>query len=130
MSEIRISKRVLSEQVESGMKRDELAKHYGIPEAQMAKALKAAGLTIRRFHKPMFELVDDLEEEETVAVEEEACTEEVQETTTEAVQETAVEETVADAPVEETVAEEVTTERSEAFPPIGEAASTGDALWR
>lgn len=71
---------VLTEQVEKGMKRKELAEYYGLSEVQMAKALKEAGLKIRRFHAPKFELL----KEETVSSEaakevvaEEASTEEV-----------------------------------------------------
>ena len=53
----------LKEQVEEGMKRKELAEYYGIAEVQMAKALKSAGLRIRKFHLPSFEIVAEEEED-------------------------------------------------------------------
>lgn len=52
----------LKEQVEEGMKRKELAEYYGIAEVQMAKALKSAGLRIRKFHLPSFEIVTEEDE--------------------------------------------------------------------
>ena len=45
--------------VNEGKKRNEIAAYYGLKEAQVAKLLKAAGLKIRKFHLPTFELVDD-----------------------------------------------------------------------
>ena len=59
---VKISLATLKKQVEEGMKRKELAEYYGIPETQMAKALKSAGLKIRKFHNPAFELVNEAEE--------------------------------------------------------------------
>ena len=56
---VKISVSTLKKQVEEGMKRKALAEYYGIPELQMAKVLKQAGLKIRKFHAPAFELVDD-----------------------------------------------------------------------
>ena len=56
---VKITVSALKEQVHNGMKRKELAEYYGISEMQMAKALKAAGLTIRKFHAPSFELVEE-----------------------------------------------------------------------
>lgn len=56
---VRISLELLTKQVEEGMKRKELAEYYGLPEMQMAKALKQAGLKIRRFHAPKFEFVEE-----------------------------------------------------------------------
>lgn len=56
---IQIVKEVLAEQVNEGMKMDELAAHYSLPVAQMKKALKACGLKIRRFHKPKFEIISN-----------------------------------------------------------------------
>lgn len=53
----------LKEQVEEGMKRKELAEYYGIPEMQMGKALKSAGLKIRKFHLPSFEIITEEEME-------------------------------------------------------------------
>lgn len=56
---VEINKGVLIQQVDAGMKKKDLAKHYGISELQMTKALKQAGLTIRKFHHAKFKLVDD-----------------------------------------------------------------------
>ena len=49
----------LREKVQNGAKRKALAEYYGISEVQMAKALKSAGLKIRNFHAPAFEIVSD-----------------------------------------------------------------------
>lgn len=62
---VKITLAVLRKQVEDGMKRKELSEYYGIPEVQMAKALKSAGLKIRKFHGPAFQLVDEEEPEIT-----------------------------------------------------------------
>lgn len=56
---VEINKTILTQQVDAGMKKKELAKHYGISELQMGKALKEAGLTIRKFHHAKFKLVED-----------------------------------------------------------------------
>lgn len=48
---------VLKQQVDAGMKKDALAKHYGLPMTQMTKALQQAGLKIRKFHNAKFVLV-------------------------------------------------------------------------
>ena len=53
---------VLKKQVEEGMKKDELAKFYGLPVMQMTKLLKSAGLEIRKFRRPSFVLINDTEE--------------------------------------------------------------------
>ena len=58
----------LKEQVEEGMKRKELAEYYGIAELQMAKALKAAGLKIRKFHLPSFEIVAEEEDKRQMEI--------------------------------------------------------------
>ena len=88
--EIKLS--VLTEQVNEGWKRAALAEHYGLPETQMAQVLRDAGLKIRKFHAPKYQLVDDTVDnteevgedinvvsneitEETVEVREEATTE-------------------------------------------------------
>ena len=89
---VEIKKSVLTQQVEEGWKRKALAEHYGLPEAQMAQVLKNAGLKIRKFHAPKYQLVDDTVDnteevgedinvvnnevsEETVEVKEEVSTE-------------------------------------------------------
>lgn len=73
---IEINLETLTEQVNvKGMKKAELAKHYGLPVTQMTKALKDAGLKIRKFHNPSFVLVTGTvpaPETETAKVEEEA----------------------------------------------------------
>lgn len=79
---VKIDPVVLKQQVEDGMKKDVLAKHYGISVLQMGKALKAQGLKIRKFHAPAFEFVTS-EEAVTETVEEvitDSKTEEVEET--------------------------------------------------
>ena len=58
----------LKEQVEEGMKRKELAEYYGIAELQMAKALKSAGLKIRKFHLPSFEIVAEEEDKRQMEI--------------------------------------------------------------
>lgn len=58
-----VKKSELTAMVNEGKKRNEIAAHYGLKEAQVVKLLKAAGLKIRKFHLPTFELVDDTAEE-------------------------------------------------------------------
>lgn len=65
---VRIILSKLKEQVEEGMKRKELAEYYGISEVQMAKALKSAGLRIRKFHLPSFEIVEEEEDERQMKI--------------------------------------------------------------
>ena len=60
---VEIKKSILTQQVEEGWKRAALAEHYGLPEAQMAQVLRDAGLRIRKFHAPKYQLVDDTTEE-------------------------------------------------------------------
>lgn len=72
-----VKKSELTAMVNEGKKRNEIAAHYGLKEAQVAKLLKAAGLKIRKFHLPTFELVDDIEVGETIQVTVEATAEEV-----------------------------------------------------
>ena len=59
----KVKKSELTAMVNEGKKRNEIAAYYGLKEAQVAKLLKAAGLKIRKFHLPTFELVDDTVEE-------------------------------------------------------------------
>lgn len=110
---VKISLATLKKQVEEGMKRKELAEYYGIPETQMAKALKSAGLKIRKFHNPAFELVMEAEEtqvEEAVGVKE---TIEVPPFWEDTVEDTAVEEPVFE--TEETEEVDNSPEISESF---------------
>ena len=58
-----IKKSILSAQVEGGMKKAALAAYYELPVAQITKVLKDAGLTIRKFHAPKYELEDDMTED-------------------------------------------------------------------
>ena len=85
---VEIKKSILVQQVQDGWKRKALAEHYGLPEAQMAQVLRDAGLQIRKFHAPKYQLVDD-----TIEVVEEVTGEDVNETLVESV----VEETPAEA---------------------------------
>lgn len=63
MSAVQIVPSVLRKQVEEGWKLKPLAEHYNLPVAQMKKALKALDLTIRKFHAPKFEFVEENTEE-------------------------------------------------------------------
>lgn len=49
----------LTADVNSGMKKDALCEKYGLNKAQMTGLLRKAGLKIRKFHAPKFELVID-----------------------------------------------------------------------
>lgn len=51
---IEIDPTVLAEQVQKGMKKKELAAHYGLSVVKMGEALKQCGLKIRQFHAPKF----------------------------------------------------------------------------
>ncbi len=53
-----VSKAELTAMVDSGSKKDQIAKYYGLNVAQTTKLLKSAGLTIRKFHAPAFTLID------------------------------------------------------------------------
>ena len=65
---VEIKKSILAQQIQDGWKRKALAEHYGLPEAQMAQVLRDAGLQIRKFHAPKYQLVDDTDPEESVEV--------------------------------------------------------------
>lgn len=65
---IEIKKSILAQQVQDGWKRKALAEHYGLPETQMAQVLRNAGLKIRKFHAPKYQLVDDTEDETTEGI--------------------------------------------------------------
>ena len=84
---VEIKKSVLAQQVQEGWKRKALAEHYGLPETQMAAVLKQAGLKIRKFHAPKYQLVDD-------------TTEDTEEVTGEDVNETLIESVVEELPAE------------------------------
>ena len=65
---VEIKKSILVQQVQDGWKRKALAEHYGLPETQMAQVLRNAGLKIRKFHAPKYQLVDDTNSEELVEI--------------------------------------------------------------
>lgn len=77
---IQIKKSVLAQQVEQGMKKDELATHYGVKVSEMTRILKQANLKIRKFHLPTYQFIDDtaIEVVETQEVTEEAIAETVE----------------------------------------------------
>lgn len=58
----RISLVELTTKVNEGWKKKALAEYYELPVMQMTKVLQMAGLQIRKFHEPKFELVNDLNE--------------------------------------------------------------------
>lgn len=84
---VEIKKSILTQQVQDGWKRSALAEHYGLPETQMAAVLKQAGLKIRKFHAPKYQLVDD-------------TIENIEEVTGEDVNETLIESVVEELPAE------------------------------
>lgn len=55
---IQVSKAALTKLVEEGSKKEDISTHFGLTPAQTTKMLKQAGLTIRKFHKPKFTLID------------------------------------------------------------------------
>lgn len=74
---VQINVETLTNQVNEGMKKVELAKFYNIPVSQMGNALKGAGLKIRKFHAPAFVLVSG----EAEAISSEDIEQDVTETT-------------------------------------------------
>lgn len=62
---VEIKKSIIEAQIESGMKKKELADHYGLPMTQMTKVLQQLGLRIKQNHHPKFVIVDDTVEGET-----------------------------------------------------------------
>lgn len=80
MAAVQVTLSDLTQKVNEGWKRDALAEHYGLPKKQMSDLLRTAGLKIRKFHAPKFELVDDLNATEEAPIVEEISTvaEEVQ----------------------------------------------------
>ena len=61
MEQVKIKPSVLKEQIDNGMKMKELAKHYGLPVAQMKNVLKTLGLEIRKFRKPLWVIEEEPE---------------------------------------------------------------------
>lgn len=56
---IQISKKELTEMVNSGKKKEEIASKYNLTNAATTRLLKDAGLKIKKTHKPTYTLVDD-----------------------------------------------------------------------
>lgn len=59
MSTVKITKADFTSKVEQGWKREQLIEHYGIRNSDVTAILKQLGLTIKKTHKPRFELIDD-----------------------------------------------------------------------
>jgi len=96
MADVKIVPSVLKQQVEEGWKLKPLAEHYGLPVAQMKKALQALDLTIRKFHLPKFEFVNEDQEEVQVI-------EDINDTVVLEVEEVVVQEPVVETPEQPTV---------------------------
>ena len=58
-TQVEISITKLTSQVNDGMRKKEISEYYNIPEFQVGKMLKQAGLKIRKIHAPAFVLVND-----------------------------------------------------------------------
>ena len=58
-NQVKIIPSVFKSQVESGMKRAELATYYNLPETNIASILKQLGLTIKKTQTPKFVIVDE-----------------------------------------------------------------------
>lgn len=83
---IQVTKSDLSQKVQDGWKKDQLAAHYGLTIAAMGRLLREAGLQIRKLHRPKYTLIDDTvevlqlpeeimveEAEEIIEIAEEKC---------------------------------------------------------
>ena len=64
---VQINLKTLTQQVQNGMKKVELADYYKLPMLQMTKVLQQAGLKIRKFHAPAFTLITEDVIEDVVA---------------------------------------------------------------
>lgn len=56
---VNISKKELTEMVNKGAKKEEIAAKYSLTAAATGRLLKEAGLKLKKTHKPTFTLVDD-----------------------------------------------------------------------
>lgn len=56
---VKVSKKELTELVNQGKKKEELAEYYKIPTSEIVKLVKEAGLKFRKTRKRKSELVDD-----------------------------------------------------------------------
>jgi hypothetical protein len=63
MAAVQVTVSDLTAKVNAGWKKAALAAHYGLPMTQMTTLLQQAGLRIRKFHHPKFELIDDTNRE-------------------------------------------------------------------
>ena len=57
--EIKLSE--LTAYVQEGKKKEDIMEIYGLKSAQVTKLMQEAGLTFRKFHKPAFTLIRDVE---------------------------------------------------------------------
>ena len=57
--EIRLSE--LTAYVQEGKKKEDIMEIYGLNSAQVGRLMKEAKLTFRKFHKPAFTLIKDVE---------------------------------------------------------------------
>jgi len=60
IEKVQIVPSVFKAQVESGMKRAELAAHYNLPETNIAAILKQLKLTIKKTQTPKFVIVEEV----------------------------------------------------------------------
>lgn len=58
---VKIIPSVIRQQIDEGMKMDDLANHYKLPKSQIKRILQTLGLQIRKFHRPKFEIVQEEE---------------------------------------------------------------------
>lgn len=65
---VNISKKELTEMVNKGAKKEEIAAKYNLTTAATGRLLKEAGLKLKKTHKPTFTLVDDTVTSTQVAV--------------------------------------------------------------
>ncbi len=56
---IQVSKKELTEMVNNGKKKEEIAKHYNLTNAATTRILKEANLKIKKTHKPTYTLIED-----------------------------------------------------------------------
>lgn len=57
--EIKLSE--LTAYVQEGKKKEDIMEIYGLKSAQVTKLMQEAGLTFRKFHRPAFTLIRDVE---------------------------------------------------------------------
>jgi len=63
---INISKKQLEKDIQGGMKREEIIERYStesykLTSGDVTRILKTAGLKIRKFKRPVFKIIDDVE---------------------------------------------------------------------